>query len=110
MSKFLSVAKYIFAYMAYGLAVAWLLGSVLSIYIGFTAAPLTEGDLAADCQTKVETGQYADVESCIDAVPLIANSSEGVAGLMAVFCVFVALIFYVIGRLIMGKKKKDTAA
>ncbi|MDA7599417.1 hypothetical protein N8835_05265 [Alphaproteobacteria bacterium] len=106
MSSILSATKLAFAYGAYGLAILCLFGSGLSVYIGATTNPPTPEFLASECQKASALKEYADFDSCMADATLAASSTQSVAGLMAAIAIFMALIFYVIGRVIMGKQNK----
>lgn len=103
MKQLKTIIKIVIAYFVYSLGIASLLGGLVSIYVGFVAEPPSEAMLAEECRTNVADGHYADVATCMNDALLAASSTEGVAGLMAAFSVFMAFVFYVIGRLIIGK-------
>lgn len=109
MNQFKILIKTVMAYFVYGLGITSLLGGLVSIYVGFVADPPSEEMLAEECRANVAAGHYDDFATCMNDALLAASSTEGVAGLMAAFSVFMAFVFYVIGRLILGKKKPNQA-
>lgn len=108
MDNFKLFMKTVIAYFVYGLGITSLLGGLMSIYVGFVADPPSEELLAEECRTSIAEGHYDDFAVCMEDAVLAASSTEGVAGLMAAFSVFMAFVFYVIGRLIIGKKQPKT--